>query len=235
VNDSGASDLLSRIFPPSVATAEATQESPHEPLFPEEEAAVRSAVAKRQREFRAGCAGARAALRKLGLPPQPLPVGPRRAPVWPEGVMGSITHTRGFCAAAAAWQQQIAGLGVDAEQRGAVQPSLPRHIATEVERAWMTRTPPPPRGDWPTLLFSAKESLYKTLAARRGHTRIPDFRDAVVPAPPEREAFRIELRGSAWPSWVPRTVESRFVFYEAHVVTGICIRPPVDFSPTGRS
>lgn len=216
-----------------MATAEATQDPEEEPLFPEEEHAVRSAVAKRQREFRAGRACARAALRKLGLPPEPLPVGPNRAPVWPEGVVGSITHTRGFCAAVAAWRQQIAGLGVDAEQRGAVQPSLLRHIATEVERAWMARTSPPAHADWPTLIFSAKESLYKTLAAGGGHPRIPGFHDAVVVAPPARSTFRIELCGSAWPSWVPRTVEGRFVFSEAHVVTGIWIHAIVDSSPIG--
>jgi len=233
VNDLCASDLLSRIFPPGVAIAEATQDPVEELLFPEEEAAVRSAVAKRQQEFRAGRACARAALRKLGLPTQPLPVGPDRAPVWPEGVVGSITHTQGFCAAVAAWRHEIAGLGVDAEQRAAVQPSLLRHIGAEEERAWMARTPPPAHGDWPTLLFSAKESLYKTLAGGGGHAKIPDFHDAVVAAPPVRGVFRIELRGSAWPWWMPRTVEGRFLFSEAHVITGIWIRPPVGSSPMG--
>ena len=39
-----------------------------------------------------------------------------RAPIWPDRVVGSITHTGDFAAAAVAWAADIAGLGIDSEQ-----------------------------------------------------------------------------------------------------------------------
>ena len=39
-----------------------------------------------------------------------------RAPVWPDGVVGSITHAGNFAAAAVAWAADIAALGIDLEQ-----------------------------------------------------------------------------------------------------------------------
>jgi len=225
VNGGVRIDGLTRsLFPGCVATAEATGEKADGWLFPEEEAAVRSVVPKRQREFRIGRACARAALQALGFPPSPLPVGPERTPIWPEGVVGSITHTQGFCAAVVGRSDAFAGLGVDAERSGAVRQKLLSHICTERERLWMAGTPPPPGGDWPTIVFSAKESVYKAVNARGRLGRIPAFQDAAIFVPPTEGAFRVDLQSDAWPSCVPRTLGGRFRLSEQHVVTGVWIR-----------
>jgi 4'-phosphopantetheinyl transferase EntD len=50
-----------------------------------------------------------------------------RTPVWPDGVVGSITHTGDFAAAAVAWAADIAGLGIDSEQ--VIDPAAARDIA----------------------------------------------------------------------------------------------------------
>ena len=71
-------------------------------LFPEEEALVAGAVTKRREEFAAGRNAARAALAGLGPPPCPLLRAGRRAPAWPQGIVGSITHCSGFCCAVVA-------------------------------------------------------------------------------------------------------------------------------------
>lgn len=228
-------ELLRSLFPCCVATAESTGLDEEAALYPEEEVAIRRAVAKRRREFRGGRACARRALESLGLPPGPLPMGPRRAPVWPEGVVGSITHTRGFCAAAVARRSEIAGLGVDAEQRGAVTPKLGGRVCTEPERAWMERTPPPPGGDWETLLFSAKESLYKAIATAGEIERVPGFDAATIASPPEAGRFRAELLREAWPGWAPSALAGRYVLSARHVVTGVWLAaadgPPAPARP----
>ena len=63
------------------------------PLFPVEETSVAHAVPKRRTEFRTGRAYARAALAALGCAPAPIPVGESRQPLWPNGFLGSISHS----------------------------------------------------------------------------------------------------------------------------------------------
>ncbi len=79
------------------------------------------AVPKRQAEFSAGRAAARAALRR---PDQPLPVGPDRAPIWPAGRVGSITQCAGLCLAVVARSTDYRGLGLDAEPMEPMDPAL---------------------------------------------------------------------------------------------------------------
>jgi 4'-phosphopantetheinyl transferase EntD len=215
--------VTQELFPPCVAIVEATHETWDVPLRAAEEQYVRTAVEKRRREFRAGRACARAALRELGLAPGAIPVGPDRAPVWPEGVVGSITHTRDFCAAAAARREDLAGLGIDAEQRGSVGPELVRKICTTAEVRWMEESPPPEgatTGEWRTLVFSAKECLYKALHPSLGGAFL-DFQNATLPCRPHQGAFWIEVATERRPPGVPALLEGRFLFTSHHVITGL--------------
>ncbi|WP_234705049.1 4'-phosphopantetheinyl transferase family protein [Sinorhizobium meliloti] len=84
-------------------------------VMAEEESAIATAVKSRRREFSIGRACARAALSKLGFPPSAIPTGPNREPLWPSGVVGSITHCAGFHAAAVALQKDCVALGIDVE------------------------------------------------------------------------------------------------------------------------
>src|SRR6202165_5059978 len=78
--------------------------------------ALRFATQKRQREFLAGRWCAEQALQRLGAGSTHVAMAADRAPIWPDGVVGSITHTGNFAAAAVAWAADIAGLGIDSEQ-----------------------------------------------------------------------------------------------------------------------
>ena len=127
-------------------------------LFPEERAAMARAVPTRVAEFTGGRVAARAALARIGLPPVAIPVGDDRAPAWPEGVVGSISHGGGVCVAvvgrAAAWR----GLGVDLEPDAPLPPDLVAEIAVEAELAALA---PMGQGHAATRVFSAKEAAYK--------------------------------------------------------------------------
>ncbi len=155
---------LEGLFPPSVVWIEADEGSWTTPLLPEEEAYARRYGEERRREFRAGRTCAREALRRLGFAEYPLLPGPRRAPLWPPGVVGTITHCRGFCAAAVARREKIVGLGLDAERAHSVGPALARLVCTRRERWWIEQTPAPSEGDWLTLCFTVKEAVYKSVA-----------------------------------------------------------------------
>jgi 4'-phosphopantetheinyl transferase EntD len=144
--------------------AEAFGDDPDAVLFPREHLVIARATESRRREFATGRACARAAMTQLGLPEVAVLPGPRGAPQWPEGVTGSITHCVGYRAAAVALVKDVKSLGVDAEPNEA----LPNHgmitlIARDEERVRLGELAARIPGIyWDRLLFSAKESVYKT-------------------------------------------------------------------------
>lgn len=186
------------------------------PLYAVEQEAVRGAVAARRAEFATGRHCARAALRALGVPAGPLPVGTDRAPVWPAGVLGSLTHCVGYRAAAVGRAGGVVqALGIDAEPNGPLPEDVRDLVLTpgeadggsRVGMAWRDR-----------LVFSAKESLFKAWWSHE--RRWLDFGDArVVPredgsldftllvAP--RLAFRYEGRWGEWDGFVHTVVTAR--------------------------
>jgi len=153
--------VLERILPAAVAVAATTGEREVE-LFPEEEAAVGNAVEKRRREFVTARACAREALAELGHPEQPVPAGPRGEPLWPAGIVGSITHCAGYRGCAVAPVGELLTIGVDAEVNDPLPAGLIGDIALPEERQWIERIGTGGAGvHWDRLLFSIKESIYK--------------------------------------------------------------------------
>lgn len=75
--------------------------------------ALRHATQKRQREFLAGRWCAKQALQGLGTGLTHVAMAEDRPLIRPGGVVGSITHTGDFAAAAVAWAADIAGLGIE--------------------------------------------------------------------------------------------------------------------------
>lgn len=154
--------LASRLLPFPVRTAEMDPRTAPEDLLPGEEHAIARAVPARRREFAAGRTCARHAMRALGAPAAPIPQGGDRAPVWPDGLVGSITHTEGWCAAAVARTQDgIRAIGIDVEPAEPLDAALLRMICVEEERELLAARPAE-RGLLGRLIFSAKESAYKS-------------------------------------------------------------------------
>ncbi|ATO15131.1 4-phosphopantetheinyl transferase [Micromonospora sp. WMMA2032] len=148
------------LLPSTVAVAVAGPADWSGELLPAELAGLGDrAVPSRRRDFTAGRMCARRALAALGLPPTPVPAGPDRAPVWPTGVVGAITHTEGYCAAAVARAADLRAVGIDAERHRALSPGVRRKVCRPDEEAELARLP---AGlPWPTVVFSAKETVYK--------------------------------------------------------------------------
>jgi 4'-phosphopantetheinyl transferase EntD len=131
-------------------------------LYPEERAHVALAVARRRAEFAVVRGCAREALGLIGHPPTPILPGPNREPLWPEGVLGSMTHCDGYCAAAVAPADQVPVLGIDAEEHAPLPEGVLEVIVLETERARLEQlSASDPSVYWDRVLFSAKESVYK--------------------------------------------------------------------------
>jgi len=138
------------------------------PLSPETRSrlpqTLRHATQKRQREFLAGRWCAAEALQCLGAGSTHVAMAKDRAPIWPDGVVGSITHTGDFAAAAVAWAADIAALGIDSEQ--ILDPAAARDIADicMVDEATLFKAA---HGrsfcEFCTFVFSAKEAVFKCL------------------------------------------------------------------------
>jgi 4'-phosphopantetheinyl transferase EntD len=154
--------MMSDMVPPPVAVSEAFGDLPDVSLFPEEAAVIARAIEKRRREFATSRACARAALAKLGVPPAPILPGPRGAPRWPAGVVGSITHCAGYRASAVALDRDVVTIGVDAEPHERLPAGVREAVAFDGERdrleALEARSPDT---CWDRILFCAKEAVYK--------------------------------------------------------------------------
>ncbi|GGW73017.1 4'-phosphopantetheinyl transferase family protein [Streptomyces xantholiticus] len=148
-------------------------------LFPEEEDCVARAVPKRRREFTTVRLCARAALRRLGHPPAPLLPGRRGAPRWPDGVIGSMTHCDGYRAAVVARAEDGLSLGIDVEPDGPLPEGVLDVVALPAEQDQLALLGARrPTVHWERLLFSAKESVFKTWYPLTG--RELDFHEAHV-------------------------------------------------------
>jgi 4'-phosphopantetheinyl transferase EntD len=209
--------MLAEIFPEEVATAVATEAMYHAPLHPEEAACVAEASPKRRREFTAGRACARAALACLGLPAVAIPPAEDRTPRWPEGVVGC-----GFCAAALARAAAVGGIGLDVETTGRVRSAVLRRIASDAERAALSRLGGGGEDapDWPSLLFSAKEAVFKCYFPLT-RTRL-GFRDLAIEFEPPDRSFTARLVRDAAPAALgARVFRGRFASRPGLVATGI--------------
>ena len=130
-------------------------------LLPAEAEQIRGCAEKRILDFAAGRACARRAMREFGHGATALPTGADRRPRWPAGLIGCISHTQGYCMAAAAQRSRFAAIGLDVEQLGEVEEEIWPQICTRRDSAWLAALPEPRRPAMASLLFSAKEALYK--------------------------------------------------------------------------
>lgn len=152
--------LITRIVPDGVVAAELFSDPPGLQPHPREEALIARAVEKRRREFTSARHCAREAMRRLGVDPAPVLRGERGAPIWPRGVVGSLTHCDGYRGAVLGYALQVRSLGIDAEPHDVLPDGVLDSVSIEEERRWLAGT----GGDdvhWDRVLFCAKEATYK--------------------------------------------------------------------------
>jgi enterobactin synthetase component D / holo-[acyl-carrier protein] synthase len=123
--------------------------------------AIRHCRPVRIRDFTAGRLCARRALLQLGIRDFSLLAASDRRPLWPAGVVGSITHTQGYSAAVVARCEAIASLGIDTERVSAVHPRLWPLFCTSAEIEWLWRLAARERARAAALIFAAKEAYFK--------------------------------------------------------------------------
>lgn len=215
--------LLEGLFAAGIRTSESMIAGQGAALHPEEAAAVAGAVANRRHEFSAGRACARNAMERLGLPALALPMGSDRAPVWPQGLVGTISHDRTHCAAAVALRSDgFLALGLDIEEAEPVEERLADDICTAGERDWLARQPAGHRGLLLKAIFSAKECAYKCQYPLSG--TLLDFQDLSLDLDMAGERFTAQFLKDALPFGCGDRLAGRIRLSHGHIVSAMSIR-----------
>lgn len=198
--------------------AVAYSDDPDEACYPGEEALVASTAPGRRREILTARRCAREALLALGHAPAMILRGPRREPLWPAGITGSITHCAGFRAAAVARVAEVASVGLDAEPHAPLPPRVLGAVTTAPDRDLLARLAVThPETCWDRLLFSAKESIYKAWYPVTG--RWLGFEDASLEIDPATGDFTGHILLDDAP--ITR-MTGRFLVSQGLIVTAVC-------------
>ena len=178
---------LSNPYPRDKIVTLLSEVSDHCNTLTESEAlAVVNSVEKRRREFSTGRWLAHRALSQLGTDLSDLLPGPTRAPQWPDSTVGSLAHTDQYAITAVAQKKDIIGLGIDIEHENGVEPNMIEKLLTRSERDGINDQDP-------TLIFSAKESVYKLIYPIVGG--FVDFQEVEISIDRETSAFSARYVG----------------------------------------
>jgi 4'-phosphopantetheinyl transferase EntD len=224
-NPAGISLILAELFPPQARVAELRGPGDPALLYPEETAHFKHAAVSRMQEFAAGRLCARRVLADFGVVNFPLKSQADRQPLWPANLVGSITHTAGFCAAVAAQKHHIAALGIDSEESGRVKQELWKSICTPDEISWLKSLPQSQQQIAATLIFAAKESFYKCQYPLTGERL--KFHDARVAIPDWKDARGIvsviATRRIAFERHAPAAMPCRYLFHHGFITAGMAV------------
>ena len=135
------------------------------------------AAKKRRAGFLAGRFCAKNALFLLGTSNTSILIGEQRNPIWPDGIIGSISHSADTAVSVVAEQKNLLGIGIDVEAVvGSNIESIKHMFATKTELELIHSTCCNAEESL-TALFSSKESFFK--AAFPSMNRYIDF-DSIV-------------------------------------------------------
>ncbi len=156
--------LLAAVLPAGLgdadlAAAERYDDPPELTALPEEEPLIARSVEKRRREFITVRGCARSALGQLGVPPVPILKGEKGQPRWPDGIVGSLTHTAGYRGAVVGRATAVRSVGIDAEPHGVLPTGVLDAVSLPAERDELSALPAGVH--WDRVLFCAKEATYK--------------------------------------------------------------------------
>ena len=202
-----------------VAVEQTAPGAPDNGLYPDELASVGPMVPLRRREFAAGRRAARRAMASFGIEPDAIPMGDDRAPIWPGGVIGTITHDSTICLAAIAREGTCAGLGLDIENDTGLDRTYFNTLLTEDEKDRVAHLPVLQQAFEAKLIFSAKECAYK--AQFRQSRVIFDFQTLEIEFVPDTDRFIATYQRSIAPFEKGDRLEGRYRRLDGWVMTAM--------------
>lgn len=212
---------LGLVLPRDVVAVEAHGAVEPTPLFPEEESYIAGAIERRRLEFARGRSCARMAFAALGMDPVAIISASDRSPIWPRGVVGSITHCRNYACAAVAHAQSYVAVGIDAEVLQELEDGVEKLVVLPAEAKTLAALPG--GVPWSCVAFSAKEAFYKAQYPRT--QTFLDFHDVEVALDIGASKFTVTvLRDDPALAAVPRSVTGRFAIADERVLCAVVLR-----------
>jgi 4'-phosphopantetheinyl transferase EntD len=216
--------VIAELLPAVVASAECFDDPSGVVLFDEERVVVAGAVDKRRREFATVRHCARRALATLGHPAVALVPGRRGAPLWPDGIVGSMTHCDGYRGAAVARADEVRAVGIDAEPDGPLPDGVLDLIALPEESTHLAELLA--RGHagpehWERLLFSCKETVFKVWFPLT--QRELDFHEASIRIDPGDATFTADLLADSRDGVLPSRLAGRWIAADSLVISAITL------------
>ena len=150
------------LLDPRIAVAEAPLRGEPPDLPADEAISIAHSVPRRRLEFATGRDCARRAMAALRHAKASIPRVQDRAPIWPDDLVGSITHTDDWTAAAVARRDQgFVAIGIDLEPAEALPSDLWASICAPEEQAKLTVIRGMTPGLAARLVFCMKEAAFK--------------------------------------------------------------------------
>jgi 4'-phosphopantetheinyl transferase EntD len=186
---------------------------------------VARASESRRREFTTARGCARRALFEFGLGSVAILADQEHgAPIWPTGIVGSITHCAGYRAAVVARSDALSCIGIDAEPNENLPWRVLSRIASDQEREMVCDLLSScPQIAWDRLLFSAKEAVYK--AWHPLTQRWLGSRETSVIFDPVAGSFaaRLLVPGPEMSGYCLAGFAGRWLFEEDRLITAIAV------------
>ncbi len=222
-NPADLSAPLRELFPAGAVAADLRTTADPNLLLPAEAECVRGMVPKRAGEFAAGRLCARRALAEFGIIDFPIEAAADRQPIWPGTMVGSITHTTGYCAAVTAPRRHFAALGLDSEVVGDLKAQIWSRICGPAEITWIRSLPASQQAAAVTLIFAAKEAFYKCqYPLVKERLLFHDVAIGVTSWDPSAGTFQVQAtRTIALSKRTPMPVAGRYLVHEGHVTAGM--------------
>jgi phosphopantetheine--protein transferase-like protein len=216
-------DIFSPLLPGSAKIVEGAIADLEHLLAPQEAACISQAGSKRRREFACGRIFARRALKSFDPEDRCLLIDADRVPIWPAGLIGSITHSDHYCAVAVARKDQVSAIGIDVEELERVTLDLSEYILlpSEIEGANLHASSIQQRLRHIAVVFSAKETIYKCLyPITRSHL---SFHDVHISVSEGLTSFEARLLRSAGTFYMGHCFVGRYVVKNGLVATAIAL------------
>jgi len=167
---------------------------------------------KRLADFSSGRYCALKALEQLGIQDAVIPIGEDRAPIWPDGIVGSISHCDSLTGAIVAKNSDHISLGLDIEEIGRVTPDLWDLVFTINEKRYLSSLPEKEILVQSTAIFAIKEAFYK-FQYPLTNTYL-DFLDVEVKLP---QFNQVKFRSKVFQRKTEIRINQIFVFYENNI------------------
>ncbi len=213
---------FAELFDPRIAIAEAPLTGEPPDLLAGEALSVAVAVPRRRLEFAMGRDCARRAMGALGHAKTPLPRGQDRMPIWPDDLVGSITHTDAWAAAAVARRDEgFVAIGIDLEPADELAYELWESVCTPAERAMLTVVRGVTPGVAAHFIFCMKEAAFKCQYPLSG--AMLEFADLTIDVDAEAGTFSATYQRAVPQFQVHDRLLGRFAISAGHIAAAVVV------------